>query len=740
MNMEQKQIESQLISLVHDFLLELEAQRAIQSITLDADLDRTLGIDSLGKVELFHRIEKQFSIQLPESTMMQARTLRDLVKVIANASPTVSFDQQYTSAIEEITYDLSAATTLTEVIEFYANKTPMRPHIYLQNEHGTEQVITYGQVYARAQNIARGLLKRGIQPGETIAIMLPTDETFFYSFLGILLVGAIPVPIYPPFRPDRIEEYAQREAKILQNAQARILITFAQAELLSRILSNFVPSLIEVTTAENLQISTGTLPTLSIQPDAPALIQYTSGSTGDPKGVLLTHRNILANIHALGEGIPVKSTDVVVSWLPLYHDMGLMNWIGSLYYAIPVTILSPLTFLTRPERWLWAIHYHRATLSGGPNFAYELCVKKINDADIEGLDLSSWNFAFNGAEAINPKTLESFYHRFSRYGFKLETFAPVYGLAENTVTLTLPAHKRVPLIDKVQRQSFERENKAIPATELHGKDVLEFVGCGTVISQHKIRIVDETGHELAERTIGNIQFSGPSAMQGYYNKPDITQKIYHAGWWDTGDLGYLVQNELFITGRKKDLIIKAGRNLAPDEIENIVSQVAGIRKGCVIAFGVNDPGTGTEKLIVVAESNQLSKPEQQRMRENIIEKLVVALGVPPDTVVLVPPRTVPKTSSGKLQRSACKQAYTEGKLARNPLPAKLQLARLAFSSTYQKCSQWITTFGKGFYTFYLGIIFLLTTPWIMLAFRILNRSTVARFSKHWARTIFRLAG
>ena len=326
-------------------------------------------MNSLGKVELMHRIEKAFSVQLPESAISSADTLRDLMKIIASTRPTSAAQMQQiiSPTLKTISVDLSNAQTLQEILTAYFSTEPERPHIYLQGAEGTEQIISYGQLYREAQKIALGLHQRGIQPSETVAIMLPTSAAFFYSFFGVLLAGAVPVPIYPPFRPDRIEEYAKREAKILHNAQARILITFSHAATLSTILQTFVPSLKEVVTSENLQATIGSLPDIFVEPTDPVLIQYTSGSTGDPKGVLLTHENMLANIRAIGKAIPVKPTDVEVSWLPLYHDMGLMSWLGALYYGVPVTILSPLTFLTRPERWLWAIHYHRGTLSGGPN-------------------------------------------------------------------------------------------------------------------------------------------------------------------------------------------------------------------------------------------------------------------------------------------------------------------------------------------------------------------------------------
>lgn len=737
--MNSSRMESQLLAITRDFLHELEAERAVQAISLDASLERDLGIDSLGKVELFHRIEKQFSVRLPESAMVEAESLRDLMKIITQKSSSKlmqSQSPQFSPILEMTTLDLTNAQTLIDVLIMYAKKEPYRPHLYLQNEMGQEQVIHYGQLFEEAKKIARGLYKQGIQPGETIGIMLPTGEDFFYAFCGILLAGAIPVPIYPPYRPDRIEEYAKREAKILQNAQARILITFSQAEVLSNILRTFIPSLKEVTTVKNLQLLEGPLQEISIESSDPALIQYTSGSTGDPKGVLLTHENMLANIRAIIHAIPVKPTDVVISWLPLYHDMGLMNWLGGLYFGIPITILSPLTFLTRPERWLWAIHYHRATLSGGPNFAYELCVKKINPEDIEGLDLSSWRFAFNGAEAINPKTLERFSQKFSRYGFKMEAFAPVYGLAESTVGLTFPTKSRVPRIDKVQRELFEKEAKALPSTSR--KDILEFVGCGEPLLDHKIRIVDDAGIILENRMVGNLQFKGPSAMQGYFNNPEATQKAYHDGWWDTGDLGYRSDNEFFITGRKKDLIIKAGRNLYPEEAEEVVSQIPSIRKGCVIAFGVSDPDSGTEKLIIVAETYELDKKKQQSLRSDVIEKMAIQLGIPPDTVILVPPRTVPKTSSGKLQRSACKKAYLEGKLFKQPLPAKMQFVKLALISASKKVWSWFVYLGKFMYALYAGIILFITVPFIWLSVLLLSRQHAARVTQIWARNFFRL--
>ncbi|KTD43378.1 AMP-binding protein [Legionella quateirensis] len=735
----QQAVEEQVLSIVREFMTDLDAERGRQAVTLAASLDRDIGIDSLGKVELFRRIEKAFSLQLPERALVDIESLNDLTQVIIECCHTVSKHKvkHFTARLGITDIDLTSAKTLIEVLTAYATKEAQRPHLFLQHEQGEEEIISYAQLLKEAEYIAQGLNNKGIKQGDTVAIMLPTSAEFFYAFCGVLLSGAIPVPIYPPFRPDRIEEYTRREARILHNAEVRILITFSEAATLSKILSSFVPSLKEVTTLNQLKMTTGSMPMLDLDPQSPVLIQYTSGSTGDPKGVLINHNNMLSNIRAIGKAIPVQRTDAVVSWLPLYHDMGLMSWLGAMYFGVPITILSPLTFLTRPERWLWALHYHRATLSGGPNFAYELCIKKINPEDIEGLDLSSWRFAFNGAEALNPKTMERFSKKFSPYGFKLESFAPVYGLAEATVGLTFPLKRRKPLIDRVQRDVFEQTNKAIPASQNEG--ALNFVGCGVPLINHEVRIVDADDNEVEERSVGSIQFKGPSAMQGYFNNLQATQKAYHQGWWDTGDLGYLADKELFITGRKKDLIIKAGRNLYPEEIEEIVNLIPNIRKGCVIAFGVNDQSNGTEQLIVVAETNEHKKETQIALRAAIIDKMAIELGIVPDHIVLVPPKTVPKTSSGKLQRSACKQAFIQGILVKNKTSAQWQMGRLILMSACKKIYNALCFSGKLVYTFYLGIIFLLTLFPAWLVVLLASHRIGARVT-HWgARIWFRLA-
>ena len=735
-------IEQQLLFLTRQFLLESATSRAISAVHSKAHLEKELGIDSLSKVELVRRIENSFHIHLKDSAVASADTLEDFINLIKHAKPEQGIsNREFSSSLAAAEIDLTSAETITEVLKRFILHDPKRPHIYLQDDEGKEDIITYGELFDCARQISQGLVRRGIKPGETVAIMLPTGRSFFYSFFGVLFAGAIPVPIYPPFRPDRIEEYVKREAQILQNAEIRLLITFSSAEMLSRILKSFIPSLHSVSTAEALMNNKGKLQEIMITAEHPALIQYTSGSTGDPKGVLLLQRNLMANIRTISKAMKIYPTDAIVSWLPLYHDMGLMSWLGSLYYGLPLTIMSPLTFLRRPERWLWAIHYHRATISAGPNFAYELCVKKIEPEMIEGLDLSHWRLALNGAETVNPQTLSRFMKKFKAYGFGETTFFPVYGLAENTVALTFPQTVPYLRIEKISRTLFEKDQIAsVQDNKLKPADVLEMVGCGSAIPDHAIRIVDDNNEALPDRHVGNLQFQGPSAMVGYYQNPVATKAIFHEGWWDTGDLGYIINGELFITGRKKDLIIKAGRNIYPEAIENVVNQILGIRKGCVIAFGVSDEKLGTEKLVVIAETQAHSKEELLKLQIEINEQMSIHIGMPPDEIKLVKAHTIPKTSSGKLQRSACKQAYLTKHLQQHLKTPYFQVSKLFINGLSQRAKRLAK---RSLYIAYSGFTWSLlgssaTLMWPIIALS--PEKAAIKFTRNWLNLLFKATG
>jgi 1-acyl-sn-glycerol-3-phosphate acyltransferase len=708
---------------------------------MTVDLQRELGIGSLEKAELLHRAEQAFSITLPEQLLTEAETLQDLANAIRKAHPSLKpTNLEHVPYLKASSIDPNSAKTLADLLIQYGTQEPSRPHIYLHDSHREEIIISYGDLLKSATSVAQGLVYRGLSPQQTVAIMLPTGQDFFSAFLGVILAGGIPVPIYPPFRANLIEEYIKHETKILTNAMTEILITFTEVSTLSSVLREYVGPLKEIVTISDLLRNRHDIPLPSLDSDQLALIQYTSGSTGDPKGVQLTHSNLLHNIRSIGKVLNIQPQDVVVSWLPLYHDMGLIGtWLGSLYYGVPITIMSPISFLTHPEKWLWAIHYHRATISAAPNFAYELCLSKINDKKLVGLDLSSWRCAFNGAEAIYPKTLERFIKKFSAYGFKATSLYPVYGLAENSVALTIPDLGQEPIIDRVDRLSVDEFNIAKPA-DTTTKNIHEFVCCGKPIPDHKIRIVDEAGSELPERKIGHLQFQGPSAMQGYFQNPTATAAAYHEGWWATGDLGYIAEGSLYITGRAKDLIIKAGRNIYPQEVEELVEQVKGVRKGRVVAFGTADKRRGTEKLIIVAETHEKDKAFQQSLQATIIDKIASTIGLPPDEVIIAPPDTITKTSSGKLQRNACKTAYEQRRLIHRHTPFAIQMGKLFFKSLAKKGLHILKTAAKYLYTGYVTLLFSLSAIPMWALIIILPQVLASLVTKYWAKLFFTLIG
>lgn len=729
-----QEIEKELLALTSQLLAESgEPQK--RQIKMDASLSRHLGIDSLGRAELFQRIEKTFGVSVPDKLLAEAETLDDIAKFLQSASPSISKPTRQeiiTSHGEKANVNPSHVKTLLETLLLYGEKAPNKAHIYFQKEDGQQEIITYQQLLHASLRIANGLRLRGLKEGETVAIMQPTHPGFFYTFFGTLLAGGVPVPIYPPFRMHMLEAYAKTEARILGNAEVRVLVTFEEAEKLSHLLKAFVPSLKYITTVDELLHSDELTMPFKAQADNFAFIQYTSGSTSDPKGVLLNHSNLLANIRAYGKAIKVTPDDVAVSWLPLYHDMGLIGlWLGSLYFGVPLVLLTPFSFLNHPERWLWAIHYHRGTLSGAPNFGYELCVRKIEPALIEGLDLSSWRIAANGAEKVYPRTLEQFAKKFAPYGLKRSAILPVYGLAESTVALTIPPINRDFRLDHIDRKQFEEEKLAVTSTD----DALTYVSCGVPLEDHQVRIVDDDNNPLAERHVGNLQFRGPSSMQGYYNNPKGTAAVMHDSWIDSGDLAYQAEGEIFITGRRKDLIIKAGRNLYPAELEEIVSAVPGVRQGCVAAFGDIDKDRGTEQLIIVAETREKDKTNRNKIKEDIHDAIATALDIVPDYVILVDPHAVPKTSSGKLQRAACKKMYMDGKLNKRQTAAWIQIARLGTQGLVRKIASIVTTVGKFIYTFYVTCILLITLLPIYLIVYFASQEFAAKACRLWARIL-----
>ena len=742
-----------LLELVQALVAEIHPQRgAPSSITLDSALDRDLGLDSLARVELIARIEKHFGVALPEQVFAEAATPRDLLRAVqgvgtaaqslpaakdAAALEVVEGGLEPEAEAEAVTSldsgpDPEKADTLLDVLFAHAQRHPQRNHVHFYQDQGAGEELSYGELLAGAQRLAGGLVERGLRPGEPVALMLGSDRDYFLAFYGVLLGGGIPVPLYPPARPSQIEDHMRRHRAILENCGARILITVPAGRGLARFMKMQVDRLAQVVTVAELE---GAKPFGGLRRSGSdiAFLQYTSGSTGDPKGVVLTHDNLLANIRAMGRWLEAGAGDVFVSWLPLYHDMGLIGaWLGSLYYGARFVVMSPLAFISRPQRWLWALHRHGGTLSAGPNFGYELCLRRIDESELEGLDLSRWRAAFNGAEAVSPETIERFCTRFARYGFRRQAMMPVYGLAESTVGLAFPPLGRGPLVDRIQRQPFMRGGRAVPAEE-DDATALRFVACGRPLPGHEIRIVDEFDQELPERQEGRLQFRGPSATSGYYRNPEATRRLFRDGWLDSGDLAYMAAGEVYLTGRVKDIIIRAGRNLYPHELEEQVGQIEGVRSGRVAAFGSRDPVTGTERLVLVAETREQDGARLEALRRRINEMVTERAGAPPDEVLLVPPDSILKTSSGKIRRDACRQLYEQGKLGRRRPPVWRQVLRLSLSALQPQLRRLRRLGGALVFGLYARAVFWAITPWTWLLVVTLPR-------RSWRWKVMRASG
>jgi fatty-acyl-CoA synthase len=734
-------IEGTVLDIVQELVVELRATGWRPTVTLDASLDRDLGLGSLERVELGLRLEQAFGVLLPDAILEEAESPRAIASAVSSAGPSLSpVAREPLAPPAPGTPAPASLRTLADLLRWQAEADPGRVHIFLQEGDGRERPITYGELRARALAVAAGLHARGVRRGDAIGLMLRTEEDFFSAFFGTLLAGGVPVPIYPPARLDRLEEYAQRHAGILRNAEARVLITFRQAERVAGALAARVSSVDGVTVVERLAIPGAEAPAIRLAPEDPALVQYTSGSTGEPKGVLLSHANVLANIRAIARAIAIAPEDVAVSWLPLYHDMGLIgSWLAALSFGIPIVILSPLSFLSRPARWLWALHAHRGTLSAAPNFAFELCVRKVSDEEMRGLDLSAWRAAFNGAEPVSPETIQRFTRRFAPHGFRAEAMCPVYGLAESTAALTVPSLTRGPWVEHVAREPFERSREARRAPP-DDSSPLRFVSCGRALPDHEVRIVDAEGGPARERVEGRVQFRGPSVTAGYFRNQEATRAVLQDGWMDSGDLGYLAEGELFITGRRKDVIIKGGRNLYPQEVEEVTGDIPGIRKGCVAAFGVPEMETGTERLIIVAESRQTTPQARERLQRAVIERVVDVLAIPPDAVVVSAPGSVRKTSSGKVRRSATREAYLGGQLEHRR-SAWTQWAWLMVTDLGARGRRLA---GRGLvlsYTGYVAVLLLLTLPalWAHVVVLPAGRA-VERVVRTWCRLALRLGG
>ncbi len=523
---------------------------------------------------------------------------------------------------------------------------------------------SFADVFKEAKRIGASLQAMGLAKGDRVALVLNSPEDFVLTFLGTIVAGLMPVPLYPPLALGRMDNYLERATGILRVSGANALITTGDfIPVLDPLLSR-LPALKELLNVQRLRNADPdiVLQEFTIKPDDPCFLQFTSGSTSAPRGVVVTHRNLIANAHAIIETLEIKPDfDRAVSWLPLYHDMGLIGFvISTLVAQIPAIFIPTIAFVKHPAVWMETVHKYRASITFGPNFAFDLATKRAPKKSRMELDLSCLRVLGCGAEPINPRTMEKFLSTFEPWGLKSHAIMPCYGMAEATLAIAFD-HLHRPVRKLVlNRHLYESKNVAVP---LNGDDDgdpkkrFELVSCGRTFREHELRILDEKGKSLPEGKVGEIVFKGPSVTPGYFQNPEASSQLLKGGWLHTGDLGFILNGDLYISGRQKDLVIINGRNYPPQAIEWVVEEISGIRKGSVVAFSVD--GESTEKLIIIAETTM---QDNVALARAVSDQVRSAFSLSVDKVVLVGRGSIPKTSSGKLQRRRTKALFEDGLL------------------------------------------------------------------------------
>jgi fatty-acyl-CoA synthase len=522
--------------------------------------------------------------------------------------------------------------------------------------NGDAQVrVPWGQLHDEAKAMAAALQARGVSPGDHVALLGPTTRSLVTAIQAGWLAGAAVVVLPLPMRLGSLDEFVtQTRARI---ANADITLVAIDPDLAAFI--EPAPGDPPMVLLSDLEGGSSTAYVeVKVGEDDLAVLQFTSGSTADPKGVMLPHRTILANLDAVGIATSLDpDDDVLVSWLPLYHDMGLIGCLTlPMITGTELVLAAPQDFLASPIRWMEWISQFGGTATAGPNFSYALAARAL--AKSEQLDLSRWRIALNGAEPVNPSTVEAFCEAAARHGFRPGASFCAFGMAEVAIAGTFPEPMAGMRIDTVDRNTLEQERYAAPVAPdaTTGK---AFALLGRPVPGLEIRICEpDTGSVLRDREVGELEIRGTSVTPGYYKHPDATAASFRGEWLRTGDLAYTIDGELVVCGRIKDVIIVGGRNVFPEDVERAAEGVTGVRAGNVIAFGIEN-ARGREGVVVVAETKA---DDPSSVRGEVAERVRESVGLPPREVVLVAPGTLPKTSSGKLQRSLCKERYLGSEL------------------------------------------------------------------------------
>jgi fatty-acyl-CoA synthase len=540
------------------------------------------------------------------------------------------------------------------------HSTPERVAVTLQFSNADDLPITVDQLLRGAGSYANALAQAGIQPGEVVVLILQHSDALLYAFWGAILHGAIPSIM--PFLTEKLspERYRADLSALISVTQPTAIITYPEFETEVRSALKEGDSVHEVLVTDQVEIQPGinfdSLLGFQRKPDDIVLLQHSSGTTGLQKGVALSHQAVFNQLNAYGKSLALNEDDVIVSWLPLYHDMGLIaGFLMPILSDVHLILLSPFDWVRAPYKLMQSVSKYRGTLSWLPNFAYNFSAQKIRDRHLEGVDLSSWRAVINCSEPVRWESHHAFHEKFRSYGLKLESLQASYAMAENVFGVTQSQLGNVPAVLELDREAFMSERVA--KSPVDGRPAMKMMSSGRPLENVQVKVLDESGNEVPERVIGEVALRSDCMLTGYYHRDDLTQKAFRDGWYLTGDYGFIADGEVFVSGRKKDMIIVGGKNVYPQDLESLTYEVPGVHAGRSVAFGLFDEEQGTEDVVIIAEVDSDDPAEQQKVADAIRLHVTKNSAIALRYVKVVDPKWILKTSSGKTARSANKEKF-----------------------------------------------------------------------------------
>lgn len=551
-------------------------------------------------------------------------------------------------------------TTFPEQLKGLHSRSPERVAMHLQISSREDLPLTYDQLLRGASAYARTFEREGIQPGEVTILILQHGEDLLCSFWGAILHGAIPSIM--PFLTEKLspERYRADLSALISVTKPTAIVTYPEFEAEVRAALQEGDSVRSVIVTDRIEpradVDFSSLQGFQRKPDDIVLLQHSSGTTGLQKGVALSHRAVFNQLNSYGKAFALTENDVIVSWLPLYHDMGLIaGFLMPILCGIPLVIMSPFDWVRAPYKLLQSISKYRGTLMWLPNFAYNFCAQKIRDRHIEGVDLSSLRAITNCSEPVRWESHVAFYERFKDYGLKFEALQTSYAMAENVFGVTQSRLGSVPVVEEIDREAFMVER--IAKSPFDGRPSMTMMSSGQPLENVEVKALNEKGGEVPERVIGELALHSDCMLTGYFNRPDLTEKAFRDGWYLTGDYGYISNGEIFVSGRKKDMIIVGGKNIYPQDLESLTYEVPGVHAGRSVAFGMFDEAQGTEEVVIIAEGDSDDPDEQQKIADAIRLHVTRNSAIALRFVKVVGPKWILKTSSGKTARNANKEKF-----------------------------------------------------------------------------------